>query len=285
MPLSRPERELARDLLEWFVLRARKVMAHQLVRDHMDLLQKVADGTFKVKVIKNPETGDREQRFLLELPPEEALESFAARLRPFAMKDERVYWELVLDAIADLSPQELLDEVIDIDGLRAVFADHPGKEDGPGVFRHDRERSTDRFGTCGLLAEFGRTTRPGNQVGGWQRSRGLDERYRAAAGAYARLGAAVSAALNVIAHLVREGVLIWIGRCSPTECPLRRALTNRWRAAVAHQRVQPQCRLTYRSCRVWIPLGGRSGKSLRKSSRPGGMTRTAGSPAAVVTGS
>ena len=40
----------------------------------------------------------------------------------------------------------------------------------------------------------------GNEVG-------LDERFRAAAGVYARLGAAVSNTLALITHLVREGVL------------------------------------------------------------------------------
>ena len=36
---------------------------------------------------------------------------------------------------------------------------------------------------------------------------GLDERYQAAAGVYARLGAAVNATYNMIAHLVRDGLL------------------------------------------------------------------------------
>jgi 7,8-dihydro-6-hydroxymethylpterin-pyrophosphokinase len=62
-------------------------------------------------------------RFLLELPPEEGLESVATRLRPFTMRDEPVYWQLVLDAIAALTPQDLLDEVLDIEDLRVMFAD------------------------------------------------------------------------------------------------------------------------------------------------------------------
>jgi hypothetical protein len=121
--LRRPEREKARDRLERFVLRARRVMAHSLFRDQMELLQAVADGTFKVKVIKDPDTGEREQRLLIELPPEEAFESYAARLRAFTIPDEPVYWELALDAVEALAPQEISDEVIDIDGLRAAFAD------------------------------------------------------------------------------------------------------------------------------------------------------------------
>jgi hypothetical protein len=119
--LSRPEREKRRDRLERFVLRARKVMAHSLVRDQMELLQAVANGTFKVRVEKDPETGERELRTLMELPPEEAFESFAARLRPFTMRDEPVYWENVLDAIEDLAPQQIRDEILDVGELRAAF--------------------------------------------------------------------------------------------------------------------------------------------------------------------
>ncbi len=78
----------------------------------MDLLQEVADGTFKVETIKDPETGTYEQRLLVELPPEEAFESFAARVRPFTISDEPVNWALVLDAVEGLTPQETLDEVI-----------------------------------------------------------------------------------------------------------------------------------------------------------------------------
>ena len=43
------ERERRRERLERFVLRAGRVMVHSLIRDHMDLLQELAEGTFKVK--------------------------------------------------------------------------------------------------------------------------------------------------------------------------------------------------------------------------------------------
>lgn len=188
--LSRPERERARDRLERFVLRARKVMAHSLIRDQMELLQVVADGNFKFGVSKDPETG--ELRFLAELPAEEALESFAARLRPFTMREERVYWELALDAIADLTPQDLLDEVFDIEGLRTMFADITARKKSAQAYfvMTDSGQLTDMeladlwLNSDALHAQAINST-VGNEVG-------LDERFRAAAGVYARLGAAVS---------------------------------------------------------------------------------------------
>jgi hypothetical protein len=205
--LSRPERERARDRLERFVLRSRKVMAHSLIRDQMDLLQSVADGSFKVKVTKDSETGDREQRFLLELPNEEALESFAARLRPFTIRDERVYWEAVLDAIADLTPQVLLDEVLDIEDLRKVFADiTTGKKSAQAYYMMtDSGQLTDmELADLWLNSDALHAQAINSAIGN---ELGLDERFRAAAGVYARLGAIVSNTLALITHLVREGVL------------------------------------------------------------------------------
>lgn len=205
--LSRPERERARDRLERFVLRSRKVMAHSLIRDRMKLLQAVADGTFKFQVTKDPETGEREQRFLLELPDEEALESFAARLRPFTIRDERVYWEAVLDAIADLTPQDLLDEVIDIEDLRKVFADiTTGKKSAQAyyVMTDSGQLSDMELADLWLNSDALHAQVINSAVG---KELGLDERFRAAAGVYARLGAAVSSALALITYLVGEGVL------------------------------------------------------------------------------
>jgi hypothetical protein len=203
--LSRPEREKRRERLERFVLRARKVMAHSLVHEHMDLLQAVADGTFKVKVIKNPQTGEREQRLLVELPPEEAFESFASRLRPFTMRDEPVYWELVLDAIEELTPQKIRDEVIDLEGLRAAYADvTEGKNTAQAysVITQNGQLTDLQLADLWLYADAMHARMITSTVGS---DLGLDERYRAAAGVYSRLGAAVNATLNLIAHLVREG--------------------------------------------------------------------------------
>jgi hypothetical protein len=193
--------------LERFVLRARRVMAHSLFRDHMDLLQAVADGTFKVKVIKDPETGEREQRLLIELPPEEAFESFAARLRPVTIRDEPVYWELVLDAIEALAPAEVRDEVIDIDSLRAAYAEvTQGKKTAQAYFVMTQSgQMTDlQIADLWLYSDALHAQVINSAVGN---DLGLDERYQAAAGVYARLGACVNATYNVIAHLAREGLI------------------------------------------------------------------------------
>jgi integrase len=78
------------------VLRARRMRAHSLVREHAKLLEDLASGTMQLHIEVNTETGETEQSFRMELPPEEAFESFAARVRPFTMRKEPVYWEHVV---------------------------------------------------------------------------------------------------------------------------------------------------------------------------------------------
>jgi hypothetical protein len=91
-----------RDRVQRFVLRARRVLAHSLVRDNMELLNEAASGTFHVNVELNMKTGEGWHRFKRNLPPEEAFESLAARLRPFVMRKESVYWAVVLDSVEKL---------------------------------------------------------------------------------------------------------------------------------------------------------------------------------------
>ena len=144
---------------------------------------------------------------LVELPPEEAFESFAARLRPFTIRDERVYWELVLNAIEDLTPQKIRDEVIDLEGLRAAYAGVTQGKNTPQAYSVITENGqlTDlQIADLWLYSDALHARTITSAVG---TDLGLDERYRAAAGVYARLGSVVNATYNLIAHLVREGLL------------------------------------------------------------------------------
>jgi hypothetical protein len=112
-----------RDRVQRFVLRARRVLAHSLVRDHSDLLSSAAQGTFTVHFELNHETGDSKHRLQLKLPPEEQFESFAARLRPFVMRKESVYWALVLDAVDKLLSKEALADLVGMQTLRDYWSE------------------------------------------------------------------------------------------------------------------------------------------------------------------
>ena len=173
----------------------------------MDLLQEVADGTFKVETIKDPETGTYEQRLLVELPPEEAFESFAARVRPFTISDEPVNWALVLDAVEGLTPRETLDEVINIEELRVAWAGVTQGKTTPQAYSvitangqlTDLELADQWLNSQLLHAQVIKSI-VGNDLD-------LDERYQAAAGVYARLGACVNITYNVVKYLFDEGLL------------------------------------------------------------------------------
>lgn len=189
------------------MLRARTVMAHSLVCEQRELLQAVADGTFKISVKKDPETGEREVRSLKELPPEEALESFVARLRPFTMRDEPVYWESVLGAIEDLVPPEIRDEALDLTDLRAAFAGVTQVKPQPQayfVITESCQMSDLQIANLWLNSDALHAKAIKSAVG---QDTNLDHRYQAATGVYARLVAAVSNTLALISGLVRVGLL------------------------------------------------------------------------------
>jgi hypothetical protein len=80
----------SRERVERFVLCARRVNKHSLVREHRQLIEELTSGTIWVPVLTDMRTGEAEHRVLLELPPEELFESFAARIRAFIMRKKAV---------------------------------------------------------------------------------------------------------------------------------------------------------------------------------------------------
>lgn len=79
--------------LEAFVVRARRVEAHSLAQDR-ELCSKTGSVTWKVTV-----RSEGEATFTQDLPPEEQVESAAARLRPLILNDEDAYGPKALKAI------------------------------------------------------------------------------------------------------------------------------------------------------------------------------------------
>ena len=167
-------------------------MAHSLVREQMELLADLASGTIKVNVLVDKKTGESEHRVLMELPPEEAFESFAARLRPFTMRKETVYWEVVLDALESLLSEETLAEVVDIDDLRKHWSN---VVDGSQMAQAyyvvtEKGKLTDvQLADLWLNSDALHTQLIQSAVG---KDLSLNQRYQAAAGVYARIGACVN---------------------------------------------------------------------------------------------
>lgn len=80
--------------LKSFVLRARRIRAHSLASDP-GLLVKLHNPQFRV--LFTPATG--EMKVVLDLPPEEQIESAAARVRPLILNDEETYHAKVMNAL------------------------------------------------------------------------------------------------------------------------------------------------------------------------------------------
>lgn len=196
-----------RERVERFVLRARRMMAHSLVRDQPKLLEDLAAGNFQLRILVDNETSESEVRLMKELPPEEAFESFAARVRPFTIRKEPVYWELVLDALERLVSPETLAEIIDVDDLRehwSTVAEGKKMAQAYYVMTEKGKLSDVELADLWLNSDALHTQLIQSPAG---KELSLDQRYQAAAGVYSRIGSCVNATYNVIAHLVREGLL------------------------------------------------------------------------------
>lgn len=102
--------ERHRRTLNAFVLRARRVEAHSLASDP-EVLQKLASAEMKLEYVVQ-----ENQAYLRQsLPPEEQVESAAARVRPLILENDEVHYIKVMNALgyfARDSPDERLREAI-----------------------------------------------------------------------------------------------------------------------------------------------------------------------------
>lgn len=182
-------------------------MAHSLVRDRSDLLKELASGTIKVQIQVDTVTGEATHQFSMELPPEEAFESFAARVRPFTIPKEPVYWAVVLDALEELVSEDTLANIIDIEDLRAHWKTVvEGKKVAQAfyVVTEKGQLSDVQLAEMWLNSDALHTQLIQSEVG---KELNLDQRYRAATGVYARLGSCVNATHYLVKYLVEEGLL------------------------------------------------------------------------------
>jgi hypothetical protein len=87
----------SRRCVELFVLRARRVAAHSLGADRDQLLE-WASGTLHVEQV----CGSAKVTVRRTYPPEESLESAAARIRPFILQNDAIYHAKVMGALGAL---------------------------------------------------------------------------------------------------------------------------------------------------------------------------------------
>ncbi|BBX53143.1 hypothetical protein GCM10009645_54070 [Mycolicibacterium poriferae] len=196
-----------KERVERFVLRARRLMEHSLVREQSALLTDLAKGTVRMQVTVNPKTVEGEQRIQIELPPEEAFESFAARMRPFTMSKEPVYWENALDALESLLSKETLTEFVDMESLREHWKSVvTGRKIAQAYFvvTDEGEMTDFQLAELWLNSDALHTQLIQSAVG---KELSLSQRYQAAAGVYSRIGAVANHTYHFISYLVHAGLL------------------------------------------------------------------------------
>ncbi|WP_406817346.1 hypothetical protein [Mycobacterium sp. M23085] len=182
-------------------------MSHSLVRDHSELLNDLASGTIKVQIQFNAVTREATHQFSMELPPEEAFESFAARVRPFTIPKEPVYWAVVLDALEGLVSEDTLANIIDLEDLREHWKTVvEGKKIAQAfyVVTEKGQLSDVQLADMWLNSDALHTQLIQSEIG---KELSLDQRYRAATGVYARLGSCVNATYYLVKYLVQQGLL------------------------------------------------------------------------------
>ncbi|MEZ0355441.1 hypothetical protein [Mycobacterium sp. SA01] len=112
-----------RAVIEGFLLRTRRVMAHKLIREQAALMVKLHTGEVTIMVTVNTKTGEESHRLQVEYPPEEALESLASRVRPLILASEPIYYGTALDALEQLVGTDTLDDEIDLQWWRDYWQD------------------------------------------------------------------------------------------------------------------------------------------------------------------
>ncbi|WP_082902127.1 hypothetical protein [Mycobacterium adipatum] len=108
-------------IIEGFILRTRRVMAHSLIREQAALMTKLNSGEITIMVTVNTKTGEESHRRKAEYPPEEALESLASRVRPMILSGEPIYYENALNALEQLVGADALNDEIDLDWWKGYW--------------------------------------------------------------------------------------------------------------------------------------------------------------------
>lgn len=194
--------------LSAFVLRGRRVEAHSLAADPRHLL-KLAGGTFEVQIINGA------TRIIQDLPPEEIVESAAARVRPLALANDVTHWGRTMSALrhfAAVSQDSELSDAVAI--LRARWNEVTDETQPPGGYTvqlsdDDAGTKTDPMGDRQLAWAwiYGDTVHADAQRLTDTQEFGIEERFRAAVALVGQVMMATIMTMNVIRAAAERGTL------------------------------------------------------------------------------
>ncbi|MGW6376249.1 hypothetical protein ACWFRB_09320 [Rhodococcus sp. NPDC055112] len=196
-------------VLEAFVLRARRILEHSLIRDHQSLMRDLYSGKLTLDITENRRTGEVTQVLRQTFPPEELIESFAARLRPLILPSERLHFQKVFDAIEALLPEQLLANLENPiswwrDQWASVVDRSPDADAQAFLVITDRGSITDgHLMYAWLYSDLVHA----DDAEGAALGLSIDERFRGAAGVLARIGSRLNDTYGLVKWLYEEGVL------------------------------------------------------------------------------
>lgn len=200
-------RPTALSIIEGFLLRSRRIMAHSLIREQADLMARLHDGTVKISVTRNVKTGDESHRIKIEYPPEEAMESLASRVRPLILKGEPIYCLKVLNALEEAVGTEALNEEIDLDWWREewkTIIDGSGGAQAYIVGTANGQITDRKLMYAWIYGDLVHATTPRSPV---IKDLSIDDRYHAAAPGIARICHLVIRTHIMLVSLIDKGLL------------------------------------------------------------------------------
>ncbi|TDO44178.1 hypothetical protein EV651_1392 [Kribbella sp. VKM Ac-2571] len=191
-------------VVEAFVIRARRVAAHSLASE---ALRDLSRGLFTV----TPEP-DGLTRIQTKFPPEEQMESLAARVRPVILDRDPIYLQKVLNALSYLVRQrpdymavcqQLKDRWREIDPrdgqLAGYLVQHVDTSEGTS--------STASDSVLALAWLYGDVVHADTERQASAGSISIDERYRSAAHLVSRIAVLLLDTFGFIMYLRKEGVV------------------------------------------------------------------------------
>ncbi len=200
-------------MLKSFILRARRIRAHSLAKDPR-LLVRLRRPQFQVHV--TPASG--ETTIVMDLPPEEQVESAAARIRPLILKSEDTYHAKVMNALLYFGQKNSLSDK-DMDVLRGwkkewAKVSPKGKSLGFYEVRFQKAGEAETRITDNALAFswiYGDVIHADSSRRAEGQVYGVDERFRAAIPVVVQVMMLAMATLTITEQLRSHGVLPDLG--------------------------------------------------------------------------
>ncbi|MFT4043815.1 MAG: hypothetical protein QM673_11705 [Gordonia sp. (in: high G+C Gram-positive bacteria)] len=197
----------AQAIIEGFLLRARRIRSHSLIREQGELMSQLYSGTMKVAITRNTTTGEESHRIRMEFPPEEAMESLATRVRPLILSSEPIYCQKVLDSLVEIVGADTLDKQIDLDGWREKWRtaiDGNGEAQAYIVGTESGSITDRKLMYAWIYGDLVHATAPRSPV---IQDLSIDDRYHAAAPGIARICQLVITTQIMLLDLIEKGLL------------------------------------------------------------------------------